>query len=447
MTSAARLRDSAAGSYRSAPAYPKYKRTMWEWPARLPAHWGALRLKNLARSNIDSLPEDADPEQEIVYVDIGSVSSDGVIENAEKIQFRSAPSRARRLVKSNDVLISTVRTYLRAIAHVPRVDNCLVASTGFAVLHARPGVESRFLYYLLRSHDFIERVVAYSEGVGYPAIAPSRLESLPAWLPEVDEQRRICAFLDSRTAEIDEFIAKKSRLIALIAERHAALIAQAVTNGLNRTAGRKPAGVNWVREIPAHWDIQRNKVLFRERDSRSVSGDEELLTVSHLTGVTRRSEKDVYMFEAETQEGYKRCEPGDLVINTMWAYMGALGVAKEAGIVSPAYNVYMPVNDRIAPDYFDLLCRTPQYVMEMTRFSKGIWKSRLRLYPEEFLNIRTCVPPLDEQLRIVEGLRGARQRFDALTSKAQSGIERLKEYRVALISAAVTGRIDVTSLI
>lgn len=106
----------------------------------------------------------------------------------------------------------------------------------------------------------------------------------------------------------------------------------------------RDSGVPWLQEIPTHWGIERARWLFRERDRRSETGEEEMLTVSHLTGVTPRSEKDVTMFEAETNEGYKICEPGDLVINTLWAWMGAMGIAPLKGIVSPAYMITPPGN-------------------------------------------------------------------------------------------------------
>jgi type I restriction enzyme, S subunit len=142
---------------------------------------------------------------------------------------------------------------------------------------------------------------------------------------------------------------------------------------INRYAAYKDSGVEWLGETPAHWEIVRNKNIFEERGSLSISGDETLLTVSHITGVTKRSEKNVNMFMAETMEGYKHCKEGDLIINTMWAWMGALGTANEAGICSPAYGVYKPkkymhYNRR----YFDYLYRTPNAITEMTRNSKGI---------------------------------------------------------------------------
>ena len=147
-------------------------------------------------------------------------------------------------------------------------------------------------------------------------------------LPPLGEQNAISAFLDRETAQIDSLIAKQERLIAVLQEKRQALISHAVTKGLNPAAPMKDSGVEWLGEVPAHWQVRRNKSIYQEVDDRSTTGEEELLSVSHITGVTARSEKTVNMFMAETLENYKRCQPGDLVINTMWAYMGALGTAK-----------------------------------------------------------------------------------------------------------------------
>jgi type I restriction enzyme S subunit len=202
------------------------------------------------------------------------------------------------------------------------------------------------------------------------------------------------------------------------------------------------SGIPSVGQIPEHWNIERNKLIFREIDERSKTGQEELLTVSHITGITPRSEKEVNMFLAESMEGYKLCSPDDLIINTMWAWMGALGISDYDGIVSPSYNVYR-LNQEYIPKYLDLLYRTPAYICEITRYSKGVWTSRLRLYPDEFFEIYTVTPPLFEQQQIVEYIEREQNKIQILSEKLQVSIERLKEYRTALISAAVTGKIDV----
>jgi type I restriction enzyme S subunit len=173
-----------------------------------------------------------------------------------------------------------------------------------------------------------------------------------------------------------------------------------------------------------------------------VTGEEEMLTVSHLTGVTPRSEKDVNMFEAETNEGYKICHKGDLVINTLWAWMGAMGVASVNGIVSPAYHVYQP-GPRLVPTYIDSLVRTPVFAQEVSRYSKGVWSSRLRLYPEGFFEVFLPVPPIEEQSAIVGHIAKETAKLDALHSATERTILLLKERRAALIAAAVTGQIDI----
>jgi type I restriction enzyme S subunit len=258
--------------------------------------------------------------------------------------------------------------------------------------------------------------------------------------PPSREQYAIAEFLDRETARIDELIAAKQRLLDILAEKRRALISHAVTKGLDPDVRLKDSRVEWLGRIPEHWETERAKRLFRERDERSKQGEEELLTVSHLTGVTPRSEKEVYMFEAETTEGYKVCYPGDLVVNTLWAWMGAMGVAPVHGLVSPAYNVYVP-SERLDPLYVDALVRTSLFTSEITRYSKGVWSSRLRLYPEGLYTAHLPVPPLPEQQAIVAHIEAETARLDALRTAAERTIDLLKERRSALISAAVTGQI------
>lgn len=225
------LADSAVRSYSARRRYPRYARTGWLWPAELPSAWERKRLKNLADLNLEVLPEETSADFEIAYIDISSVDSEGKVLSKETMLFADAPSRARRIVRSNDVLISTVRTYLRAIAFIEVAEDNLVASTGFAVLRARAGVIPRFLYYLVRSHEFVEMVVAHSDGVSYPAIVPSRLAALPAWMPGIDEQKEIADFLDVRISEVDATLQLASTRV--LSEYRSALISAAVTGRID----------------------------------------------------------------------------------------------------------------------------------------------------------------------------------------------------------------------
>jgi type I restriction enzyme S subunit len=306
------------------------------------------------------------------------------------------------------------------------------------VLRTEPGFEPRFVTYALNATDY----TPWIEGSTRDKLTQDKMGSILLPTPPLAEQHSVANFLDSETSRIDGLIAAKQRLIDLLAEKRKALIATAVTRGLDPKVKLRDSGVPWLGEIPAHWEIERARWLFRERDVRSTTGDEELLTVSHLTGVTPRSEKDVNMFEAETNEGYKLCEPGDLVINTLWAWMGAMGIAPVKGIVSPAYNVYEP-GLRLVPAYVDALVRLPVFAQEVTRYSKGVWSSRLRLYPEGFFEVYLPVPAQEEQRAIVEHIARETAKLDALQAATERTITLLKERRSALIAAAVTGQLDV----
>jgi len=186
-----------------------------------------------------------------------------------------------------------------------------------------------------------------------------------------EDQRAIADYLDRETTHLDDMVSVKERLLELLEEKRRALITRAVTRGIDPDVPLRDSKIPWLGEIPDHWQIERANWLFRERDQRSETGEEELLTVSHLTGVTPRSEKNVNMFEAETTEGYKLCYADDLVINTLWAWMGAMGVSPVDGIVNPAYNVYTPCPD-LYPSYVDALVRIPVFAEEAIRYSKRL---------------------------------------------------------------------------
>ena len=403
------------------------------------------RLKYIATINDEALGEDTDPDFEIQYVDISNVDSSGNIGEIVTYRFEDAPSRARRCVRDGDVILSTVRTYLQAIAQINNPPKNLIVSTGFAVIRPRPDVfDAQYCKYALRDPSFLAEVERRSVGVSYPAINASDLASIPVRLQSLQRQRSVAEYLDSETMRLDDLISAKERLLSLLEEKIRAVTTSAVTHGIMPTPKLRNSGVPWLGEIPTHWNTERARWLFRERDLRSKTGAEELLTVSHITGVTPRSEKDVNMFEAETNEGYKLCLPGDLVINTLWAWMGAMGVTRVEGIVSPAYHVYEP-GPRLYPAYIDTLVRLPSFAQEVTRYSKGVWSSRLRLYPENFFETYLPIPPLSEQRAIVDHIAHEVGKLDAVRSAAQKTIDLLKERRAAIIEAAVTGQINLES--
>ena len=191
------------------------------------------------------------------------------------------------------------------------------------------------------------------------------------------------------------------------------------------------------RIYPARWPMYRGKQLFRIIDERSEEGKEELLSVSHITGITPRSQKNVTMFKAESLVGYKKCQVGDIAANTMWTWQGAIGVSAYAGVVSPAYNVYRQNGDYYNPRFLDMLLRERTLVDTYHSISTGIRPSRLRLYPDEFLTIHFPVPAKDEQDQIVRYLDWKLSTVNKLIYVKKKKVSEYKELRKAVIDQGI----------
>lgn len=226
-----------------------------------PEGWKTKRLKFAATYNDEVLSENTDDLHEIKYVEISGVSLAKGIETINPMTFFEAPSRARRKVKSGDVLVSTVRTYLKAIAKVDKAPDDLIASTGFCVVRPHVKHDSGFIGWVAKSEPFVSEVVARSVGVSYPAINASELVNIEIPLPPLETQQRIARFLDEKTERIDALIEKKRELLDRLAEKRQALITRAVTKGLNPDAPMKPSGIDWLEDIPAHWEVKRLRFL------------------------------------------------------------------------------------------------------------------------------------------------------------------------------------------
>lgn len=203
----------------------------------------------------------------------------------------------------------------------------------------------------------------------------------------------------------------------------------------------KDSGIEWIGEIPTNWKISRIKELFYEINERCTnSADYKLLSVSEYYGVAPKSERissEDILSHAETLDGYKICKVNDIVMNIMLAWKRAMGVSRYDGIVSPAYCVYRSKKE-MNSTYFHYLFRTDIYANLFKQYSTGIIDSRLRLYPDKFLALKCQVPPIETQHRIADYLDVKCAKIDAIIEKQQAVIEKLKEYKLSVITEAVT---------
>lgn len=432
--------------------YLAYKDSGVAWLGEVPEHWGVKPLKFAVKMNPEDLSDSTPDDFRITYVDIGSVTQEKGITWTEEYDFLNAPSRARRRVRDGDTIISTVRTYLKAVAAIQNPPDNMVVSTGFAVLRPSDGVIANFLSRAVQSDLFIGRVVSLSEGVSYPAIAPSALARIDLWLPPTDEQVVIAAFLDRENARIDELVAKKERLIELLQEKRTALITRAVTKGLDPNVPMKDSGVEWLGGIPAHWDGAK-----MWRISKAVSGgtpakDERGYWDGDIPWVSPKDMKRRFMDSSEdTITERAIAETGIKLVTPPVVLIVVRGMILAHSF--PVAITTMPVT--INQDMKALRFRHDVDPVFMAWLFEGVGKAFLGAAVEEaahgtrairmdqWRSVVAPVPPTSEQRAIAAFLDRETARIDVLIAEVNEAIERLKEYRTALISAAVTGKIDV----
>ena len=427
------------------PKYEKYSRTNVSWIKQIPEGWKLLRIQDFSTFNDEVIDERAFRNKTIRYVDISGVDSISNKYAFEEQNFSTAPSRARRLVRSGDTVFSTVRPYLKAVATIEQPEIDLVFSTGFAVIRPSENADPRFTGYAMRNDPFINEVTANSVGASYPAINATDLVKLHVPLPPLDEQRVIASFLDDKCEKIDEAVRIKEAQIALLRERRQILIQEAVTRGLNPAAPMKDSSIDWIGQIPAHWELKRLKHLLNERNERSKNGEEPLLMVSQVHGLVVRADFHSKAEVSASNIDNKIVHENDLVFNKLKAHLGVFFKSniQDVGIVSPDYAVYTPSGGIADSKFFELLFRHPAYIGQFIVRATGIVEGLIRLYTSDLFDIHIAVPPENEQIEIITYSNEISDKFNRAITLKQDQITALKEYKTSLINAAVTGKIKV----
>lgn len=430
-------------------AYTKVSQTRFSGFETKPDGWEVRRLKFAATCNDEALSETTDPDYEMVYVDISSVDLVNGIMNTETLHFEEAPSRARRIVKDGDTIISTVRTYLKAIAPVKEPPENMIVSTGFAVVRPHEAVDSRFLGYALQSIGFIGGVVANSTGVSYPAINPTTLVSLPVGYPvNKNEQRQIAAFLDWKTKQIDALLARKRELLEKLSEKRLAIITRTVTRGLNPAAPLRDSGIPWLGQVPKHWEVKKLKFIGEPFIGLTYDPD-EVVDEKNGTLVLRANNildgrliGDEPVFVSTKIPECLRLIVGDILIcsrNGSRHLIGKNGLvtAEFAGATFGAFNTVFRSEANGFLYWVFNSC--------LFEFQSGSYLTSTinQLTISTLSSIVVPLPPSEERVQIESYLEAKTEKLDSLVLKTQSAIERLTEYRTALITAATTGKIDV----
>lgn len=205
------------------------KESCVEWIGEIPSHWKISKLKYLVSENQESLSNSTDPDLELDYIEISDVNSIGEFKKPTKYIFSESPSRCRRICRKGDVIISTVRTYLKSIGIIEEQRENLICSTGFSVLTPKSQYLSKYIFYMLRSNWFISKIISRSEGVSYPSIQSHKLLGTDVIIMDKQEQQKIVEFLDEETQKIDKTIYKEEKRIELLKDYKQSLISEVVT--------------------------------------------------------------------------------------------------------------------------------------------------------------------------------------------------------------------------
>lgn len=415
-----------------------------------PNNWGWQRIKNVSIINRHSLPENTDPEFEFDYIDVGAVTSVGTIRSPERLVFEDAPSRARRLVADGDTIVSTVRTYLRAIAYMTGDASNAVVSTGFATVTPEAGVDPRFLFWWLRSTPSVQEIVARSVGVSYPAVNASDVADIGIALPPLKEQRRIAEYLNHETGRIDELSAEQEHAIELLWERRRASVFDAVTG--RSVAGPRRSGVPWVDSIPSEWDAAKLTTIATLGSGHTPARSRPELwmdcTIPWITtGEVRQIRSDEREILTETRELISQRG-----IDESSAVLHPAGTVVLSRTASAGFSAIMGTDMATSQDFATWTCGPrilPEYLLYCLRAMRSDLMGRLAMgsthqtiYMPDIKSIVVPLPPTEVQGRIVREVRETVQGFDSLRREMEAQIDLLREYRQALITAVVTGQLN-----
>lgn len=415
-------------------AYPEYKDSGVEWFDVRPLSWKVTRLKLETFMNMGQSPSSDDCN--IEGDGLAFLQGNAEFGRVNPIEKQYCPV-AKKIANPGDILFS-VRAPVGAMNFA---DKKYGIGRGLCSISASEKVTSPFLWWLLPTYKY--QLDAIATGSTFEAVSAEQLGNLCFALPSISEQSQIAAFLDHETAKIDNLIEKQQQLIELLKEKCQSVISHAVTKGLNPDVPMKDSGVEWLGDLPCHWQALPTKRLFRlVAEPAEINNNYELLSVYTAIGVAPRKDLEPKGNKASTTDGYWKVRQGDIIVNKLLAWMGAVGFSNYDGVTSPAYDILRKVKD-INPKFYHYLFRLELTQREFKRWSRGIMEMRLRLYFEELGRIIMPVPPRQEQDVIVEEIEKIEHQYSQLENIASHQIDLLQERRTALISAAVTGKIDV----
>jgi type I restriction enzyme, S subunit len=419
----------------SFPRYSEYKDSGVEWLGEVPGHWEVTRLKNIASINMGQSPSSEDCTQE----EIGLPFLQGNADFGEICPLpRSYCAVANKLANVNDILFS-VRAPVGAINIA---DQSYGIGRGLCAITARPKHSLRFVFHALQVMK--SELFSVATGSTYEAVSTDQVGNATCLAPPLPEQTQIAAFLDRETAKIDALVAEQRRLMELLKEKRQTVISHAVTRGLNLDAPMKPSGIEWLGDVPEHWEVlpaKRVSSVFvpqRNKPDLNADGDGHFWVTMEQMRSEEINTAELSVTESAAKEAGTRVLPAGSVVASCVGTFGLAAISRVDVIINQQLQAFMPTNRVDAKFMRHCVVIAEGYFAQIGTAATIAYVNQLG-----FANMPMVLPPKAEQHQIVTFLATESAKFDTLTTEAQRAINLLQERRTALISAAVTGQIDV----
>ncbi|WP_336706501.1 restriction endonuclease subunit S [Oerskovia sp. USHLN155] len=418
----------------SSARYPAYQSSDWPTFNELPAHWRVVRGRHL--------------------VTIQTGSGDTVdAEDGGQYPFyvrSDTPLRSSGWeFDTRAVLTAGDGAGVAKVFHL--VSGKFMAHQRVYVLHDFREVTPEFFFYAFRSMFYLMALDGSAKST-VDSVRRHMIADMPFGIPPIDEQLAIAGYLDHETTQIDALVAKQEELIRHLGERRLAVITTTALRGLRgeeagqhdvKRWGSSLAVEPWLARAPRSWGVERFKTVCPPRDERNVAGTELMLSLTVKGLLIDRSTMAIQQNASDASiPRYFVTRPGDLVVNPMWLTGGAIGVSDKRGAVSPDYRVF-EIAKALDPWYLHAVLRSAPYFDQYRLYTRSNTTFDRRIKQNDLDNLPLPIPPIDEQHAIVEHIDEQTSRIDALIAKAEEHIALAKERRSALITAAVTGQIDI----
>ena len=432
--------------------YSSYKDSGVEWLGEIPEHWESQKMKYLGKMFAGLTDKKGDDfakeisEDKMPFIPFTNVCNNLKIDKNQMQYVKIKPYEKQNKVQKNDIIFlmssETLDDIGKCSIHLDEEQFYLNSfCKGF-----RPktfAVNAEFLNYLLQSKTYRNYFALVGRGFTRINIKQEYINDLFAVLPSKEEQTKIASFLDEKTAQIDEAISQKEKLIELLKERKQIVINDTVTKGLDKDVEFVDSGVEWIGKIPKHWEISKLGTSLKPISIKNRA-DLPLLSVTREQGVILRDVDDKesnHNFIPDDLSGYKMVEKGQFAMNKMKAWQGSYGISDYTGIVSPAYFIF-ELNG-IEPTFFHKAIRSSVYVPFFIKASDGVRIGQWDLSKSRMKEIPFYIPPKEEQLQIVEYIENQTTKIDIVIELQQNYISKLKEYKASLIDSVVTGKVRV----